>query len=73
MEPLQRFPNCHPECLPSCFTQASASFHNGVRGRNSRVLHQIFFSLVNEAIEEIIPGRVFDPIAGFMADEAGGI
>ena len=32
-----------------------------------------FFSLVNEAIEKIIPGKVFDPVAGFMADEAGGL
>ena len=32
-----------------------------------------FFSLVNKAIEKIIPGRVFYPIAGFMVDEAGGL
>ena len=35
--------------------------------------HTKFFSLVNEAIEKIISGRVFDPVAGFMADEAGGL
>ena len=29
--------NCHLERLPSCFTQASVSFHNGMRGRNSSV------------------------------------
>ena len=32
-----------------------------------------FFSLVNEAMEKIIPGRIFDPVSGFMADEAGGL
>ena len=36
------------------------------------MLHQLF-SLVNEAIEKIIPGSVFDPVAEFMADKAVGL
>ena len=44
MESLQRFPNRHLECPSSCLTKASASLHNGVRRRNSRVLHQMFLS-----------------------------
>ena len=32
-----------------------------------------FFHLINEAIAKVAAGRVFDPIAGFMADEAGGV
>ena len=32
-----------------------------------------FFHLINEAIAKVAAGRVFDPIAGFMADEAGGL
>ena len=32
-----------------------------------------FFQLVNGSIAKVAPGRVFDPVAGFMADEAGGL
>ena len=32
-----------------------------------------FFTLINETIEKAAPGEVFNPLAGFMADEAGGI
>ena len=32
-----------------------------------------FFTLINETIEKAAPGSVFNPLAGFMADEAGGI
>ena len=32
-----------------------------------------FFQLVNKSIAKVAPGRVFDPVAGFMASEAGGL
>ena len=54
------------------FTEASSSVHNGMRRRNSRKYAK-FFQLVNESIAKVAPGRVFDPVAGFMADEAGGL
>ena len=32
-----------------------------------------FFYLINESIAKVAPGKGFDPMAGFMADEAGGL
>jgi len=32
-----------------------------------------FLSLINEELGKVVAGRVFCPIAGFMADEAGGL
>ena len=31
------------------------------------------FTLINETIDKVAPGGKFNPLAGFMADEAGGI
>ena len=31
------------------------------------------FSLINGEMGKVVAGRVFCPIAGFMADEAGGL
>ena len=32
-----------------------------------------FFYLINECMAKVAPGKGFDPIAGYMADEAGGL
>ena len=32
-----------------------------------------FFYLINESIAKVAPGKGFDPMAGFMADDAGGL
>ena len=63
MEPLQGFPHSHPQC----FTQERTSVHNGMPRGNGRKLHQILLSHQRKH------GKGFDPIAGYMADEAGGL
>lgn len=42
-------------------------------GETAAECYTKFFSLINEELRKVVAGRVFCPIAGFMADEAGGL
>lgn len=66
------FPYCHLECLSSCVTKASTSFHNGVLRRNSRVLHQVFLSH-QRSHGESGPRQSFWSDCWVRANEAWGI
>ena len=42
-------------------------------GETAAECYTKFFSLINEELGKVVAGRVFCPIARFMADEAGGL
>lgn len=66
-----RLPNYHTDCLSPCFTEASPLFIMECEGETAESYAKCF-QLVNESIAKVAPGRVFDPVAGLMADEAVG-